>query len=692
MSKPGHSHANDPIDLARIGKMAAALRALSIDQVEAANSGHPGMPMGMADLAATLFARHLTFDPKHPDWPDRDRFFLSNGHGSALLYSLLHLTGYERPTLDDLRHFRQVGWPTAGHPEYGSLPGIETTTGPLGQGLGNAVGSALAERLLAEEFGEEIVDHRTFVFLGDGCLMEGIGQEAISLAGHWKLNRLVLIFDDNSITIDGKTNLSISDDICMRMQAAGFHVEALDGHDIAAIDAALTRSALADRPTFLACRTIIGRGAPTLAGTSKVHGSPLGADEATAAKKALGGDWPAFEVPEDHQALWQAAATRGLPVYQAWETRIASLPANQRDRFEKAMARLPSNVAAIDQAFQQVLETFATEQPKIATRQASQKVLDALQAIGGEGNGPAITRLLGGSADLTGSNNTRAAGAKVMDPSTRNGLQGRYIHYGVREHAMGAIMNGLALHGGFRPFGGTFLVFSDYLRGALRLSALSNLPVIHVLTHDSIGLGEDGPTHQPVEHLAALRAMPNLTVLRPAGAVEVAESWKFALKRQDGPIAIVLSRQAMIEHRSMDSIGRNLVEQGAYAVDASKGTDVASGELHVILIATGSEVQLAVVAAQMLANDGIVALVVSMPCPEFFFKQPQTARDVLIPPDCPKIVIEAAVRLGWDRILSEQDAFIGMSGFGESGKASDVYQHFGITVERIVETAKTLKT
>ncbi len=647
--------------------MANAIRALAMDAVQKANSGHPGMPMGMADVATVLFTRFLKFDPKRPDWPDRDRFVLSAGHGSMLLYALLHLTGYEDMTLEQLKNFRQLGSRTAGHPEYGHATGIETTTGPLGQGLGNAVGMALAERLLNARFGDHAVDHHTYTIVGDGCLMEGLSHEAISLAGHLRLGKLIVLFDDNQISIDGATSLTCGDDQIARFEACGWATRSVDGHDPEAVAAAIAAARNSDRPSLIACRTVIGFGAPSKAGTAKAHGAPLGEDEIAGAREKLGWPHPPFEIPEPVRSAWAAAGARGAEVADAWQARLSGLAAEVRDEFERRMrGDLPTGwreaLAAMKQA---ALE----EAPKIATRVSSQRVLDTLAE--------AIPELIGGSADLTGSNNTKAASQAVISAAD---FSGGYLHYGVREHAMAAAMNGLALHGGVIPYGGTFLVFADYCRPSIRLSALMGQRVIYVMTHDSIGLGEDGPTHQPVEHLAALRAIPNLLVFRPADTIETAECWELALDSRAAPSVLVLSRQGLPSLRQDAS--ENLSAQGGYILAP------AENERQVTLIASGSEVAIALEARAQLGAQGISAAVVSMPCWELFQAQTPHYRDEVLGPGTPRIAIEAGLRQGWDAWLQPDGGFIGMTGFGASAPAKDLYPHFGITAEAVVEAVK----
>ena len=647
--------------------MANAIRALAMDAVQKANSGHPGMPMGMADVATVLFTRFLKFDPKRPDWPDRDRFVLSAGHGSMLLYALLHLTGYEDMTLEQLKNFRQLGSRTAGHPEYGHATGIETTTGPLGQGLGNAVGMALAERLLNARFGDHAVDHHTYTIVGDGCLMEGLSHEAISLAGHLRLGKLIVLFDDNQISIDGATSLTCGDDQIARFEACGWATRSVDGHDPEAVAAAIAAARNSDRPSLIACRTVIGFGAPSKAGTAKAHGAPLGEDEIAGARAKLGWPHPPFEIPEPVRSAWAAAGARGAEVADAWQARLSGLAAEVRDEFERRMrGDLPTGwreaLAAMKQA---ALE----EAPKIATRVSSQRVLDTLAE--------AIPELIGGSADLTGSNNTKAASQAVISAAD---FSGGYLHYGVREHAMAAAMNGLALHGGVIPYGGTFLVFADYCRPSIRLSALMGQRVIYVMTHDSIGLGEDGPTHQPVEHLAALRAIPNLLVFRPADTIETAECWELALDSRAAPSVLVLSRQGLPSLRQDAS--ENLSAHGGYILAP------AENERQVTLIASGSEVAIALEARAQLGAQGISAAVVSMPCWELFQAQTPHYRDEVLGPGTPRIAIEAGLRQGWDAWLQPDGGFIGMTGFGASAPAKDLYPHFGITAEAVVEAVK----
>jgi transketolase len=646
--------------------MANAIRFLAIDAVEKAKSGHPGMPMGMADVATVLFSRFLKFDAADPSWPDRDRFVLSAGHGSMLLYALLYLTGYEGVSTDELRAFRQWRSKTPGHPEYGHTPGVETTTGPLGQGIATAVGMALAERLMNARFGDHLVDHYTYVIAGDGCLMEGLSHEAISLAGHLKLNRLIVLFDDNQISIDGSTSLSCSDDQIARFSASGWSARRVDGHDPEAVATAIEQARHNDRPSLIACRTVIGFGAPTRQGSEKAHGAPLGADEVAKTRDKL--DWPyqPFQVPDAVLESWREIGAGGQDARQAWIERSKRLCSGERSPFHDALNRkLPS---AYTTAMTQLRDCFAMERPTIATRQASQLVIDVIAE--------ALPNLLGGSADLTHSNLTRA---KTQQPVRHDHLQGNYIHYGIREHAMAAAMNGIALHGGFIPYGGTFLAFADYSRPAIRLAALMGIRVIHVMTHDSIGLGEDGPTHQPVEHLAALRAIPNLLVFRPGDAVETAEAWDCALQALSSPSVLCLSRQSLPAFRTRSG-EPNRVAQGAYVVvEPDGGRDVT-------LIATGSEVAIALEAARRLAEDNVRAAVVSAPCFELFRRQSREYQaDVL--GNNPRIGIEAAVEGEWARWLGDTGEFVGMTGFGASAPAEVLYREFGITAEVVAATA-----
>jgi transketolase len=646
--------------------MANAIRFLAIDAVEKAKSGHPGMPMGMADVATVLFSRFLKFDAADPAWPDRDRFVLSAGHGSMLLYALLYLTGYRDVTVDELKAFRQWGSKTPGHPEYGHTQGVETTTGPLGQGVATAVGMALAERLLNARFGDDLVDHHTYVICGDGCLMEGLSHEAISLAGHLRLNRLIVLFDDNEISIDGATSLSCSDDQVARFKASGWSACRIDGHDPQAIAAAIERARDNDRPSLIACRTVIGFGSPNRKGSEKAHGAPLGTDEVAKTRDEL--NWPhePFQLPDSILAQWRKAGTRGQAARRSWIERTRRLNAAVRSPFHDALNRnLPCGYA---EAIARLRNRFAAERPNIATRQASQLVIDGIAE--------ALPNLLGGSADLTHSNLTRA---KTQQPVRPDGFDGSYIHYGVREHAMAAAMNGIALHGGFIPYGGTFLTFADYSRPAIRLAALMGIRVIHVMTHDSIGLGEDGPTHQPVEHLASLRAIPNLLVFRPGDAIETVEAWDCALRAQHSPSVLCLSRQAMPTFRDVTG-DANRVALGAYVVlEPEAGRDVT-------LIATGSEVSIALQAAELLKSVSIRAAVVSAPCFELFRQQPPEYRAQVLG-DVSRIGVEAAVEGDWARWLGDDGEFVGMTGFGASAPAETLYREFGITADEVAKAA-----
>ncbi|MFN3585275.1 transketolase [Phenylobacterium sp.] len=646
--------------------MADAIRVLSMDAVEQANSGHPGMPMGMADVATVLWSRFLKFDAARPDWADRDRFVLSAGHGSMLLYSLLHLTGVKAVTIDSLRNFRQLGSNTPGHPEYGHTPGVETTTGPLGQGLATAVGMAMAERHLAARFGEDLVDHRTWVVAGDGCLMEGVSHEAIALAGRLRLAKLTVLWDDNGITIDGDVTLSDTTNQLARFKAAGWAVRAVDGHDVAQIRRALAWAVKQDRPTLVACRTRIGKGSPTYEGTHDVHGKALGKDEVARTRDHLGWPHEPFVVPDEALKPWRAAGRRGGKARKAWEARLAASP--NRAEFERAMSgELPKHAF---EALDRFIAEAEAKAPAAATRQHSGAVLE--QVFG------AIPELVGGSADLTGSNNTYVKNTAILDAP---GYAGRYVNYGVREFGMAAAMNGLALHGGVIPYGGTFLVFSDYARAAIRLAALMGIRVIHVGTHDSIGLGEDGPTHQPVEHLASLRAMPNLNVFRPADAVETAECWKLALEAKATPSVLALSRQKTPAVRTQ-AIGENLSARGAYQLAA------ASKPAQATIFATGTEVAIALAARDLLEADGIGTRVVSVPSFELFERQPADYQEALIGETEVKAAVEAGVRMGWDRFIGADGVFVGMTGFGASAPDKALYKHFGITAEDLAAAVK----
>jgi transketolase len=650
-------------------RMANAIRALSMDAVEKANSGHPGLPMGAADIATVLFGKVLKFDPTDPSWPDRDRFILSAGHGSMLLYSLLYLTGYESMTIEDLKQFRQLGSKTPGHPEYHHTIGVETTTGPLGQGLANSIGFAVAERMLAAQFGSDLVDHYTYVLVGDGCLMEGISEEAIELAGHLKLSKLIVMHDDNHITIDGSTALSVSTDQVARFEASGWNATRIDGHDPDAILAALERARASGKPSFISCRTTIGFGAPTKAGTNAAHGAPLGAAEIEGARKALGWEYPPFEIPSDVLDAWRLAGLRSRQAHKAWNQRLAEADIERRAEFERrTRGDLPSKFGETIAA---VIAKAQADGSAVATRKSSEIVLEAITA--------AVPEMVGGSADLTHSNNTKtkATATAVMPPD----YAGRYINWGIREHGMVAGMSGIALHGGLIPYGGTFLVFSDYCRPSIRLAALMGIRVTYVFTHDSIGVGEDGPTHEPVEHLAALRAIPNLLVFRPCDTVETAEAWKIALEHRTGPTLLALTRQNLPLMRR-DGTQRCLSAKGAYEIVA------ASGPAKVSLFASGSEVSLAAKARDILEAEGIPTRVVSVPCFELFLAQPEETRRQVVGSAPAKVAVEAAIRMGWDEIVGSDSAFVGMTGYGASGKAEAVFAHFGITAEAVAEAAR----
>ncbi|EKF40509.1 transketolase [Nitratireductor indicus C115] len=649
-------------------RMANAIRFLSMDAVEHANSGHPGLPMGAADIATVLFTRFMTHDPKKPSWPDRDRFVLSAGHGSMLIYSLLYLLGYEDITIDEIRNFRQLGSRTAGHPEFGHAAGIETTTGPLGQGIANSVGMAIAERILNARFGDDLVDHYTYVLAGDGCLMEGISQEALALAGHLKLNKLIVLFDDNQISIDGPISLSDSTDQCERFAASGWNTMRCDGHDPEAIAKAIEAARASDRPTMIAFRTTIGFGAPTKSGSAKVHGSPLGKEEIAGARKALGWNADPFVIPSDILDDWRLAGLRSAKERKAWEERLTAADAETRGEFERRMrGALPESFDAVVAEYKQ---TLVAEPPKVATRKSSEMALEAINAI--------VTETIGGSADLTGSNNTKTSQTKPITPED---FSGRYIHYGIREHGMAAAMNGMALHGGIIPYGGTFLTFSDYARPAMRLASLMQIRSIFVMTHDSIGLGEDGPTHQPVEHLAALRAIPNHYVFRPADAVEAAECWQAALKAEKTPSTLALSRQNLAPQR-LEHEEDNLCARGAYELAGSED------EAEVALFATGSEVEIAMAAKALLDAAGHPARVVSVPCFELFEEQTADYRKAVIGKAKVNVAIEAGIRQGWDAIIGSEGVFIGMTGFGASAPAPVLYKHFGITAEAAAAAAQ----
>ncbi|WP_299830461.1 transketolase [uncultured Roseobacter sp.] len=654
---------------------ATAIRALTLDAVAAANSGHSGMPMGMADVATVLFEKHLEFDPSQPNWPDRDRFILSAGHGSMLLYSLLHLTGYADMTLEEIKNFRQWGSRTAGHPEYGHASGIETTTGPLGQGIANSVGFAMAEEIQRATYGKKVVDHYTYVIAGDGCLMEGVSQEAITLAGRHQLSKLIVLWDNNNITIDGPVTLSDRTDQVGRFKSAGWAVLEIDGHDPTAIDAALTQAKKGNKPTMVACKTHIALG-HAAQDTSKGHGALTDADQLIAAKEAYGWKTGPFEVPADVKAAWEAIGARGAETRRAWEERFDTLPRGKRETFNRAYAlEAPKKLSAVIKAFKKQMSEGA---PKLATRASSEKVLEVIN--------PVMPETVGGSADLTGSNNTKTADLGVFDVDNRDG---RYVYWGIREHGMAAAMNGMALHGGLRPYGGTFMCFTDYARPAMRLAALMKIPTVFVMTHDSIGLGEDGPTHQPVEHLAISRATPNTHVFRPADTIETAEAWELALTSTETPSVLSLTRQGLSTVRTEHKT-KNMTAQGAYVLAD------AEGKRQAILMATGSEVEIAMAARDILQAEGIGARVVSMPCWELFEEQDESYRKRVLPGGPVRVAVEAGIRFGWDRWLfgergrREKAGFVGMHDFGASAPAGTLYKEFGITAEAVAAKAKSL--
>jgi transketolase len=649
-------------------QMANAIRFLSADAVEKANSGHPGLPMGAADIATVLYTKFLKYDPKAPHWPDRDRFVLSAGHGSMLLYSLLYLTGYEDIDIDQIKNFRQLGSRTAGHPEYGHAAGIETTTGPLGQGLANAVGMALSERIMNAHFGDDLVNHHTYVIAGDGCLMEGISQEAISLAGHLKLNKLIVFWDHNNISIDGPVTLADNTDQPARFEASGWNSISVDGHDQDAIAAAIERAQKSNKPTLIACKTTIGFGAPTKAGTNKVHGSPLGAEELAGARKALGWTSGPFVVPTEVLDEWRLAGLRSAKEHTAWAERLKAADTELRSEFERRIrGDLPGNFEA---AISDYKKKLSEEKPKVATRKASEMALEVINGV--------VPETIGGSADLTGSNNTKTSQTKGISAEDYGE---RYVHYGIREHGMAAAMNGIALHGGLIPYSGTFLTFSDYARGAMRLSSLMGIRVIYVMTHDSIGLGEDGPTHQPVEHLAALRAIPNNYVFRPADVVETAECWEIALKSRTTPSTLALTRQNLPTVRDVH-VEENKCAYGAYELATASGT------AEVTIFATGSEVEIALKAKAQLEKNGHPTRVISVPCFELFEAQSEDYKRTLIGDAPVKVAVEAAIRMGWDRFIGTDGIFVGMNGFGASGPIEALYEHFGITAAHIVTAAE----
>ncbi len=656
------------VDKAAHNDMANAIRALSMDAVEKANSGHVGMPLGMADVATILFTKHLKYDPKAPFWDDRDRFVLSAGHGSMLIYSLLYLTGYESVSLKDIENFRQLGASTPGHPENFITAGVETTTGPLGQGLATAVGMAMAERHLNAKFGDDLVDHKTWVLAGDGCLMEGVSQEAITLAGHMGLNNLIVLFDDNAVTIDGGLDMADSTDQVKRFEAAGWATAAIDGHDPATIDQALEWAKSSDRPVMIACKTRIGYGAPTIEGTGKAHGGPYGEEEIAGIRKYTGWEHAPFVVPDNVLEAWRAAGARGGETRNAWDARLAASSDKQAYTLQMEK-KIPDTFAG---AMAEHKQAVADGGKKDATRKWSGAALEVATKF--------LPTMIGGSADLTGSNNTKTS---VTAPMLPTDYSGRYVHYGVREHGMAAAMNGMALHGGITPYSGTFFVFGDYSRAAIRLGALMGAPVIHVMTHDSIGLGEDGPTHQPVEHLASFRAMPNMFVFRPCDGVETAECWEAALERTDGPSMMVLTRQGLAPSRS-GTIGENLSAKGGYIISE------ADGEPQIVLVATGSEVEIAIAAQASLKEQGVAARVVSLPCWELFAEQDADYIDSVLGGDLPKVAVEAGMRFGWDQWIGRKGGFVGMEGFGASAPAGELFKHFGITPDAVVAKAKAL--
>jgi transketolase len=648
--------------------MANAIRGLAMDAVEKAKSGHPGLPMGAADIATVLFTQFLKFDAADPNWPDRDRFVLSAGHGSMLLYALLYLTGNTEMTLDQIKHFRQLGSLTPGHPENFHTKGVETTTGPLGQGLATSVGMALAEKMLAAEFGKKVVDHRTYVLASDGDLMEGVSQEAIALAGHWRLNKLTVLYDDNGISIDGPTSLADSVDQVKRFKSAGWQAELIDGQDQAAIAAAITRAQKSNRPSLIACRTTIGYGAPNKAGTAKAHGEALGPDELKAAKEKLGISLEPFSVPDDVLKAWREAGSRGVTARKEWEARLAELGSRKRAEFERRLRH--ERPAALAKALKAHKKSLLEAPLNVATRKSSEAAIEAIASA-------MPFEFLSGSADLTGSTNNKPKSAVDFSAKTP---KGRFIHYGVREHGMAAAMNGIFLHGGFAPSGASFLIFTDYARPAMRLAALMGTGVVYIMTHDSIGLGEDGPTHQPVEHLAALRAIPNMRVFRPCDAVEVAECWELGLNRTNGPTVLALTRQNLPQLRTT-APAENPCSQGAYELVA------AQGDAKVSLFASGSEVEIAVAAQKQLSERGIASRVVSVPSLELLLAQPAERQQAIIGSAPVKVAIEAAVRWGWDAVIGHEGAFIGMHSFGASAPAKDLFKHFGITAEAAVNAA-----
>ena len=657
-------------------KKANAIRILAADAVHAAASGHQGMPIGMADAATVLFEKHLKFDAGNPDWPDRDRFILSAGHGSMLIYALLHLTGYEDMTMDQIKDFRQWGAKTAGHPEYGHAKGIETTTGPLGQGIANSVGFAMAEQALAARFGKKVVDHYTYVVAGDGCLMEGISQEAITLAGKQQLSKLIVLWDDNNISIDGELSITDATDQRARFESAGWSVFSVDGHDPDAIDRALSEAKKSNKPSMIACTTKIALGVDGVESTNKGHGYAIKDDQLKQMREFYDWPYPAYEIPTDIKSAWEAIGARGNAEFKEWETRFAALSGQKQAEFQRILDRdVPKKLSS---AIKRLKREISEEQPKVATRKSSQMALEVINPIMGE--------TLGGSADLTGSNLTLTEGLGWFDVDNR---KGRHVAYGIREHGMAAAMNGMALHGGIRPYGGTFMCFTDYARPSMRLAALMQIPVVYVYTHDSIGVGEDGPTHQPVEHLAISRATPNTYVFRPADTVETAEAWEIAVTMKTAPSVLSLTRQGLSTVRT-EHKNNNLTSKGAYVLAE------AFSKRKVILIATGSEVEIAMEAKAKLEAEGIGTRVVSMPCMELFAEQDETYRRKVLPAGAVRVGVEAAVQTGWDRWLTgergkwNKAAFVGMNSFGASAPAGTLYEKFGITAENVAETAKGL--